>query len=101
MLTWDEAERQANIRKHGVDFRDCGEVLDGPMVSDEDTREDFGEYRIRSFGLLRGTVVLVVWSPRGGDTIHLISARKADRYERKRFWQHQRYQLGAPEVDDR
>ena len=99
MFTWDEAKRQANIRKHEIDFDDCGEVFDGPTVSDEDMREHFGEYRMRSFGILRGTVVLVVWTPRDNDTIHLISARKADRHEQKRFWQNQRYGLGPPEDD--
>jgi uncharacterized DUF497 family protein len=27
-FTWDEAKRQANIAKHGLDFSDAGEVLD-------------------------------------------------------------------------
>jgi len=27
-LSWDEAKRQANLRKHGLDFADAGEVLD-------------------------------------------------------------------------
>ena len=27
-LGWDEAKRQANLRKHGLDFADAGEVLE-------------------------------------------------------------------------
>jgi uncharacterized DUF497 family protein len=27
-LSWDEAKRLANLRKHGLDFADAGEVLD-------------------------------------------------------------------------
>jgi uncharacterized DUF497 family protein len=27
-LIWDEAKRLANLRKHGLDFADAGEVLE-------------------------------------------------------------------------
>ena len=27
-LSWDEAKRRANLRKHGLDFANAGEVLD-------------------------------------------------------------------------
>jgi len=26
-LTWDEAKRQINLQRHGLDFADAGEVL--------------------------------------------------------------------------
>lgn len=91
MFSWDERKRRANIRKHGIDFADCGEVFDGPTLSNEDRREEFGELRIRTFGLLKDTVVLVVWAPGDDNTIHLISARKGDRHESKQFWRQQRH----------
>ncbi len=29
---WDEAKRQANLSKHGLDFADAEKVFAGPMV---------------------------------------------------------------------
>lgn len=86
MITWDESKRVANIAKHGIDFADCEGLLDGPLVTFEDDRDDYGEQRLRSLALLHGVVLFVVWTPRGADT-HLISVRKANRHERKNFSQ--------------
>jgi uncharacterized DUF497 family protein len=37
---WDEAKRQANLSKHGLDFADAEKVFAGPLVLFEDGRED-------------------------------------------------------------
>lgn len=86
MITWDDAKRQVNITKHGIDFADCEGLFDGFMVTIEDDRDDYGEQRLRSLTLFHGVVLFVVWTPRGEDT-HLISVRKANRHERKNFSQ--------------
>lgn len=49
------------------------------MVTVEDNRERYGEFRLQSLGMWRGRVVFLVWTPRGDDTAHLISCRYADR----------------------
>lgn len=42
---WNEAKRQSNLEKHGVDFIDAARVLaDAPLIL-EDTRHDYGEQR--------------------------------------------------------
>jgi len=33
---WDEAKRQANILKHGIDFVDAGAIFDRRFVETED-----------------------------------------------------------------
>ena len=43
MPTWDEPKRLRNIREHGLDFIGCEAVFDGPVVSDEDDRDNYGE----------------------------------------------------------
>ena len=53
---WDETKRQANLRKHGLDFADVVHVFNGPLVLFEDQRADYGEQRMIGIGLL------VVWS---------------------------------------
>jgi len=82
---WDEDKNQANIRKHRVDFADVPPLFDGPMFVTLDTRKAYGEDRLIGIGLLHTAVVLVVFIEKTADTIRLISARKATRYEREKF----------------
>jgi hypothetical protein len=77
---WDEKKRKFNLAKHGIDFRDAAKVFDGPLVTVEDTREDYGEPRYVALGLLEGIVVSMVYTQRGS-TIRLISIRKALKHE--------------------
>jgi uncharacterized DUF497 family protein len=86
MITWDEKKRQINLAKHGIDFAQCEVIFDHPMVTEEDDRLAYGEQRLRSLGLFYGVVVRVVWVDRG-DTLHLISGRKAKKYEQRDYWQ--------------
>ena len=40
---WDEAKRQANIRKHGIDFLDAVLVFGSGTIEWIDDREDYDE----------------------------------------------------------
>ena len=80
---WDEAKNRLNIRKHRIDLADVPPVFDGPMYVTVDTREDYGEDRMVGIGFLNNAVVVVVFVEISGDTTRLISARKAERHERK------------------
>ena len=83
---WDESKNAANIRKHKIDFCDVPSVFDAPLLVQYDDRQDYGEDRWIGIGTLRGiTVVVVVFTERDADTIRIISARKANRYERKQY----------------
>jgi len=82
---WDEEKNQANIRRHRIDFADVPPVFDGPMVVALDTRKNHGEDRLIGIGLLINSVVVVVFVERTGDTIRIISARKAEQHEREKF----------------
>jgi uncharacterized protein len=79
MISWDEAKRRENLRKHRIDLAELEPVFDAPMITVEDNRESYGELRLQSLGMWRGRVVFLVWTPRGDDTAHLISCRYADR----------------------
>ena len=83
---WDERKNQANIRNHGLDFADAPEVFLSPMLIRQDTRKEYGEDRWIGIGVTRGRVVVMVWTERGhGQTVRVISMRKALKHERKRF----------------
>lgn len=82
---WDEAKRQSNLRKHGIDFRGCERLFMGEILTVEDDREDYGENRFVSIGLLDGRVVAVVHTE-SDDTIRVISIRKATRNEQETYF---------------
>jgi uncharacterized DUF497 family protein len=88
---WDEAKNLENIRKHRIDFADVPDMFDGSMLIELDERTDYGEDRWIGIGFLRNGVAVVVWTERQGDVIRIISARKANRYERQRFEQYLSY----------
>ena len=85
MFEWDEEKNAANIRKHGIRFEDAIQIFNGFVATEEDTRQDYGEVRMISLGAIGDIVVLaVVHTDREGIT-RIISARQANRAERKRY----------------
>ena len=88
---WDEAKNLENIRKHEIDFADVSEMFNRPMLIEPDDRFDYGEDRWFGIGFLGNGVAVVVWTERQGNVIRIISARRANRYERKRFEQYLSY----------
>ena len=84
-LIWDEAQRQANLRKHGLDFTDAGEVLESRYRLDvQEWRE--GELRVLSISYVLGflAVLTVVHTDRDG-LARVISFRRASREEREAY----------------
>jgi uncharacterized DUF497 family protein len=83
---WDEKKRQENICKHKIDFVDVTKVFNGPMLTRLDTRLEYGEDRWIGIGMADGRMVVVVYTENNyGQTIRLISARKALKHERKHY----------------
>lgn len=77
---WDEAKRQSNIEKHGIDFIGIEEVFAGEIVTVLDDRFDYGEIRCVTVGLLNGRVVVIAHTETD-DVIRIISVRKATKNE--------------------
>lgn len=88
--TWDETKRQANLRKHGLDFADAEKVFASPVVLFEDTRIHYGEQRVIGIGLLDLLVVLIV-HVESSDEIRIISMRKADSDETDLYYRNAGY----------
>ena len=85
---WDIKKAQANQRKHGVCFEDAAQVfLDPNRMETFDGREAYGEDRWKTVGVVSVALLAVVYTVRAkdGETIRLISARKADAYERTQY----------------
>ena len=81
MWDWEEAKRQANRARHGVDFTQIDGFDWAAAVTREDTRSDYGERRLISTGVIDGRLHVCVWTVRAGRT-RLISLRKANARER-------------------
>lgn len=81
---WDPEKDRQNLAKHGISFEEAKTIFDGVVLSLEDDHPG-GEVRERSFGLLRGVVVVCVVHTLRGGTIRIISARKAIPRERTLF----------------
>jgi uncharacterized DUF497 family protein len=82
---WDEAKNEANIQRHGIDFADVPSMFLAPMLTDSDDRMDYGEDRWISIRILVRGITVIVWTERAGDVIRIISARKANKDERRRY----------------
>jgi hypothetical protein len=86
---WDEAKAAANIRKHKISFQDARRVFDDLFVLiEQDLNEDFGEDRYIATGIVEGLLLTVIYTERGV-RIRIISARKADNNEQRKYYRSQ------------
>jgi uncharacterized protein len=83
---WDAAKAKANLRKHGVSFDEAASVFFDPLaVSGNDPDHSTDESRFITFGLSsRGRLLAIIHTVRG-ESIRIISARRATRTERKLY----------------
>ncbi len=77
---WDEAKRESNLLKHGIDFIDAEKVFDGETITIPDNRFDYGEDRFITLGLLDERVVVIIHTETD-EVIRIISVRKASKNE--------------------
>ncbi len=89
---WDEAKNLANRRKHGVSFEEASQVFLDPLYVSVKEREEDGEHRWQTFGIVNGAMLLMVahtvreaWGEEGIDVIRIITARRAESQERRRY----------------
>jgi uncharacterized DUF497 family protein len=87
---WNDQKAIANLEKHGVSFGEATEVFYDPnALEDYDPTHSDEEERFFIIGLSSRRLLYVIYAERAGDTIRIISARKADKAERK-FYERER-----------
>jgi len=89
---WDENKNKLNQQKHGISFEEAKEVFDDPLqISKLDKRFSYFEERWITVGSTLQHKVLVVanlfFTDDGEEIIRIISARKANKQERKIYEQ--------------
>ena len=86
---WDPNKAPSNLRKHGVSFQTTVLVFADPDALVLQDRVEDGEERWLAIGVVEGLLVLVVSHTvrEQGDieVIRIISARLANRRERRRY----------------
>jgi uncharacterized DUF497 family protein len=83
---WDPSKARRNSRKHRIDFDEASTVFADTLsitIPDPDHSED--EERWVTLGLSNRHRLLVVVHTEEDETIRLISARRADRLERRKY----------------
>jgi hypothetical protein len=86
MPSWDESKRQQNIKDHGLDFEGADAIWDNFTITRQDIREDYGEQRLVTFGILDGELVVLVHTERDDD-MHIISLRQAEKHEARYYFE--------------
>jgi uncharacterized protein len=81
---WDETKRDSNFIKHKVDFLYAIGIFESDCIKRIDGRKDYGETRLICMGEISKVILVVVYVERG-DTVRIISARKAGRHERRYY----------------
>ena len=85
LFEWDDRKAAQNVAKHGIPFEYAARVfLDPQRLDSEDTRRDYSEERWLTFGKIEGRLFAVAYTPRGA-VIRLISARKANEREQRKY----------------
>jgi uncharacterized protein len=75
---WDEAKRQSNVQRRGIDFLDVIPCFSDPQqLVEEDARRNYGEQGFHLLCPLRGHLYHVTFTERG-QNIRIISARRAN-----------------------
>lgn len=85
-FVWDSEKAEKNIRKHGIYFEDAAYVfLDDNSLDDYDELHSDFEDRYKIIGKVR-EILVVIYTERG-DRNRIISARKADKYEERDYYE--------------
>jgi uncharacterized DUF497 family protein len=81
---WDEDKRRWLLEVRGIDVIRVARIFRGPVITDHDTRMDYGEDRDISIGKVEEDYFVVVHTTRQ-NVVRLITAWRAGRGARRRY----------------
>jgi uncharacterized DUF497 family protein len=85
-ISFDPAKNARNIAERDLPFELVAQFEWNSAIAEEDRRKDYGERRVRVFGLIKKRLHVAVFTMRG-EVMHVISLRKANQKEVKRYEQ--------------
>jgi uncharacterized DUF497 family protein len=85
-LEWHEPKRQSTLLSRDLDFAMAREVFADPNVKEYiDNRRDYGESRVRAYGMCSGFCLRVVYTMR--DDVHrIISIQRVHKKEQEKYY---------------
>ena len=85
-IEYDPQKAKSNLNKHGISFEEASTALYDPLALVQEDIDSINENRWILVGFSsRANLLTVVYTLRDGDTIRLISARKATQKEAKYY----------------
>ena len=82
---WDDAKAASNRRRHKITFEQAREVFADPFIVEWiDEGQDENEQRFSALGMVENRLLFVAYAIRGS-AIRIISARRAESFERRRY----------------
>lgn len=82
---WDDNKAEINVRKHKIHFEDAARVfLDENRIDYLDENHSDDEERWKVIGMVKN-ILAVIYTERG-ETLRLISARKANSEEQEEYY---------------
>ena len=85
-ISFDSEKRSWTLENRSLDFADTAKVFAGRKLEFPDIRQDYGEERMITVGLLDERMVVIVWTKRDSAR-RIISLRKANDREQRKFRQ--------------
>jgi uncharacterized DUF497 family protein len=85
-IEWDNNKAASNLIKHKIDFEDAKNIFLDPNRLEREDKRDYNETRIQVIGIVNQVVLFVVYTKRNGKN-RIISARRANKNERRQYYQ--------------
>lgn len=85
-ISYNALKNETNIRERGLSFEAVRDLDMTKALIVEDIRKVYEERRFQVLGLIEGRLHMLVFTP-GGGKMHVISLRKANPREIKRYEQ--------------
>ena len=83
-ISYDPTKNGKNIAERGISFERAADFEWSSALIVEDTRKDYGELRFQALGFIETRLHVLAFTPRAGQ-VHVISLRKANKREVKRY----------------
>jgi hypothetical protein len=88
--TWEPKKNAANVRKHGISFELAIRIFGDFTLEEFDERYEYEEIRQIGVGVVNNLEFFVVFTDVSEEERRIISARTANRKERKDYWEARR-----------
>jgi uncharacterized DUF497 family protein len=83
---WDDSKAAINLRNHKITFEMARDVFSDPFIVEWiDEGQDKSEERFAALGMANNRILFVAYTMRG-DVIRIISARLAEPFERRKYY---------------